>query len=136
MGSKNIIEILKSLESYHVFNENYFPSKIDLNKLHQVFNFILPCIIILHGSCVTGKRISPNSEKDVDLILVNEKFAFWDYEKILDTIKIKSYEKKIPCKLDISISTSQGLLNHLKNKTSLGISLKQGFSIIPLEART
>lgn len=134
MENKYIV-LLKSLESYHEFTEKYLPSKINLNKIYKVFDFILPCIIILHGSCVTGKRRSPNSEKDIDLILVNEKFVFWNYEKILDTANIKSEKNRIPNKFDVSITTFQGLLNHLKNKTSLGISLKQGFSIIPLEVR-
>jgi len=127
------LNFLKSLNSYKSFNLNFLPSGITIINIKNIFDFISPAIIILHGSCVTGKRRSPSSEKDIDLILINDKFAFWNYEEILNKIDSKSAEIEIEYKFDVSITTCQGFFNHLKHKTSLGASIDLGFSIIPLE---
>lgn len=120
---------LKSLKSYKPFNPCFIPVGVTLSNIERIFDFISPSIIILHGSCVTGKRYSPIS-KDIDIILINNKHIFWDMESIFQVIDINKNKEKILIDFDISITTQKGFINHLKNETSLGVSINQGFSII------
>lgn len=124
-----IVNILKSLKSFYKFEDNMLPPEIPIQDIIAASTFISPQIILIHGSYVTKVRYSHDGNQDFDLIVASIKNSFWSKDYLYNEIRSR-FQQFSPIKLDISLSSPYGLLAHIYEKTSLGQSLLQGFTIL------
>lgn len=128
--TSNIVNFLKSLKSFYKFEETMLPPEISMQDIVSVSRFISPQIILIHGSYATKVRYSTNGDRDFDMIIVSIKIPFWSKEDLYKEIRDRLSRLSKSIKLDVSLVTSRGLLAHIHEKTSLGQSILQGFSIM------
>jgi len=125
----SVISFLKSMQSYKKFDTGMLPLDISKQDIISSFKFISPQIILVHGSSVTNTRYSPDDSGDIDIIVASTKCAFWPLEKLYDEIKYR-LNQKLRILVDVCLVTPNGLFAHIKNTTSIGQSLKHGFTIL------
>jgi len=125
-----IISLLKSLDSFYTFNDDMLPTDIKKEEILNLSSFLSPNLILIHGSFVTKIRYSPNSESDLDLIIASFKKSFWNYNYLNETIRNRFYSLSNAIKFDISLISPYEVYNHIYERTSLGISILQGVSIL------
>ena len=126
----DVVSFLTTLRSYRKFKKGMLPPEISRENVTSALGFISPQLILIHGSYVMKTRYSPRDKGDLDLVVISIKTAFWSVVDLRDEIvrKLKQISKSID--FDISLTTLRGLLAHLKERTALGQSLLQGFTIL------
>jgi hypothetical protein len=129
-----MVSFLMALRSYRKFKKEMLPPEISHENVISALEFISPQLILIHGSYVAKTRYSPRDKGDLDLVVISIKTAFWPVVVLRDEIvrKLKRVSKSI--EFDISLTTPRGLLAHLKERTALGQSLLQGFTILHYHA--
>jgi len=126
----DILNVLVSFESFYSFDDDMVSSDISIKEVIAISSFISPQIILIHGSYVTKVRYSPEDDPDFDLIIASFKIPFWSKRHLYDEIRDR-FQKVCPTtRFDISLTSPYDLLNHVYNKTSLGQSIIQGFTIM------
>jgi hypothetical protein len=126
----DILTILKSSKSFYIFDNNMVPCEISIRDLIDVSRFISPQIILIHGSYVTKVRYSPEGDPDFDLIIASSKISFWSMRHLYKEVLYRFQKLSPTIKFDISLASPYDVLNHVYNKTSLGQSITQGFTIL------
>lgn len=121
---------LKSHKSFYEFKSYMLPDEISIKNIISLSIFLSPQIIIEHGSQVTNIRYSPSGNSDIDLIIVTFKKSFWPSDYLYENVKYK-FQKYMPIvKFDITLVSPIELISNIKDETSLGESLIQGFTIL------
>lgn len=128
-NTSRMISFLKSMKSYRKFNPDMLPPDISKQDIIYLFKFISPQIVLIHGSSVTNTRYSPDGSGDIDIIVASIKCAFWPLEELYNEIKYR-LNQKFRIIIDVCLVTPNGLFAHIKNTTSIGQSLKHGFTIL------
>ena len=123
-----MVQELRKLESFIVFDPAMISKKISLNELECIFGFLSPLIFILHGSTISRKKYSQKIGSDLDLICVTSKAAFWSLGKLHHKVRQNLSKQKI--KFDVTIITSNECLSLIDSQSSLKKSLDHGFTII------
>ncbi len=128
--SSEALNVLKSLDSQVSFDPKLLPSPSFGRKITEGLENLSPQIVLLHGSLVSGLRYSPDDSGDIDIVLSSVNCAFFSLEEIYSYANQK-LRKIFPREnIDVVLTTPEGLLSHIANKTSLGQSLLQGFMIL------
>ena len=129
-GLNKVKETLLNSSFYINLGDSILSLKNSLKKLISCFEFLKPFLVLLHGSRISGKRFSRKKYSDYDMIIVSHKIAFWSKSTFYKEMAkyLKNLEKN--SLLDISLVSCGEILQHLKSETSLGLSIKQGFTII------
>lgn len=125
-----MVSVLKSLKSFYKFENTMLPPEISIQDIISASRFISPQMILIHGSYATKVRYSPNEDQDFDMIIVSIKIPFWSKEDLYKDIRDRFQQLSKSIKFDISLVTLRGLLAHIHEKTSLGQSILQGFTIL------
>lgn len=125
------IKKLIDMSSYFQFEDKMLPNNISVESLKNGFNFLSPEVLLLHGSNVSGKKFSNKKTSDLDVICVSHKAAFFPLKQLYEKLESNFQKEKI--KIDASIISCNELSSLIKCKTSLGVSLSHGFSIIYYE---
>ncbi|MCK4827587.1 hypothetical protein KA005_68295 [bacterium] len=115
-------------DSYVQFNSSMLPEGMSLDNILQLFEFLSPEYIILHGSSVSKIRYSLEGMSDLDLICVTPKAAFWSLTELYSSFHEQNTRLEVP--LDISILTNSELYSVIYGDTSLSVSMKKGFTIL------
>jgi len=124
------VDFLTSLKSCLGFKREMLPPTIAPENLISALQFISPQLILIHGSCITKIRYSPEGSKDIDLVVVSIKAAFWPIGDLCKEIRRRLSRISRSIKFDISLTTPSRLIAHINGRTSLGQSLLQGFIIL------
>lgn len=130
VSTSNTVNFLKSLKSFYKFEETTLPPEISMQDIVSALRFLSPQIILIHGSYATKVRYSTNAHRDFDMIIVSIKIPFWLKEDLYKDIRDRLSRLTKSIKFDISLVTLRGLLAHIHEKTSLGQSILQGFTIM------
>ena len=121
--------ILKNHKSYSKVDKTFM---VDMNyrNFKKEINFLFPYLIILHGSTISNLKFSKKVKSDIDLVIISLKVGFFPAVRIYNELNSRIDKGKYKLDLDISLETPLGILAHLINETSLGLSLIQGFTIM------
>ncbi|MFX1286704.1 MAG: hypothetical protein ACFFB5_23910 [Promethearchaeota archaeon] len=125
-----ILKKLNNFDFYHKFTDEILPQNVTSRDLWLMFDFLSPVLIVIHGSRVSKIKYSKKRISDVDIVIVTLKYSFWPLLEIRNEIHKRISQNSHIDFLDISITSPQGLISHIKNRTSLGLSLREGFSYI------
>lgn len=130
MNLPDLLLFLRSHDSFNKFENYMLPKGVFINDIILASSFISPQIIIEHGSFVTNIRYSPNGVCDLDIIIVTFKKSFWPTDYLYNVI-INKFKDYIPItKFDITLISPSELVCSILERTSLGESLLQGFTIL------
>ena len=106
------------------------PCGVSINDILSLSSFLSPQIIIEHGSNVTNIRYSPDGDRDIDIIIVFVKKSFWPTDYLYEHVK-NNFRKNMPdSRFDLTLVSPRELIFNVQQETSLGESLRQGFTIL------
>ncbi|MGD0953280.1 MAG: hypothetical protein ABR985_12960 [Methanotrichaceae archaeon] len=106
------------------------PCGVSIKDILSLSSFLSPQLIIEHGSNVTNIRYSPDGCRDIDIIIASVKKSFWPTDYLYEHVK-NNFRKDMPdLKFDLTLVSPRELIFNIHQETSLGESLRQGFTIL------
>jgi len=130
---ESLVDKLTNIKFHVEFHPCMLPKGISRYKLINFFGFLSPIMLILHGSTVSGTKLSMKKNSDLDIVCVSLKAAFWPLEQLYKRINENLENEDV--KLDVSIITCNELLSIIEGKSSLSVSFRHGFSILYQEGK-
>jgi hypothetical protein len=130
MNSFKLLTLLRSLKSFKEYESHMLPCGVSINDILSLSSFLSPQIIIEHGSNVTNIRYSPDGDRDIDIIIASFKKSFWPTDYLYEHVK-NNFRKNMPdSRFDLTLVSPRELIFNVQQETSLGESLRQGFTIL------